>query len=72
MGIKERPGESVWKKKDGAKIIPTVETVVERGVINDQQMRNEANIKFFILTAESLPKWPWPFKNVSHHRNVLV
>lgn len=59
-GEKLAPNESVWKKKDGAKIIPTVETVVERGVINDQQMRNEANIKFFILTVEALPPYPYP------------
>lgn len=67
-----KKNESLWKKKEHGKIVKLVEVIEERGVINCQQMRNEANIKFFILTAESLPKYPWAFKRVHHHRRVLV
>lgn len=60
--------ESLWKRKDGTTV---VETVVERGVINCQQMRSEANVKFFVLTANTIPKYPWPFKAHSHRRTFI-
>lgn len=65
--------ESVWKKKKhGHKDEVLVETRIEDGVINCQKMRNEANIKFFILTAEQIPAWPWPFKKAKHFRRTLI
>jgi hypothetical protein len=51
----------VWKKKENGKVVPTVETIIEKGVINSQEDRNEANIKYFVLTAEALPAYPWAF-----------
>lgn len=50
--------ELIWKRKVHGKIVPMVETIIEQGVINCQQMRNEANIKFFVLLGENQPKWP--------------
>jgi len=72
LGETLKKNELVWKKKENGKIVPLVEIVEERGVINDQAMRNEANIKFFILTAEGMPKYPWPFKRVHFHRRSLL
>lgn len=71
-GEKLADNESIWKKKEGHHVVPMVETVVEQGVINCQQMRNEANIKYFILTAEAMPKWPWPFKHSLNNRRTLL
>ena len=66
--------ESLWKRKHGhhGKVEVLVETRVEDGVVNCQKMRNEANIKFFILTAEQVPKYPWPFKRATHFRRTLI
>jgi len=71
-GEKLAANESLWKRKEGNRIIPTVETIVEQGVINCQQMRNEANIKFFILTAEAIPPYPRKFDRVKYYRSTLV
>jgi hypothetical protein len=64
--------ESLWKHKVGKHETTQVEIIVEKGVINSTDMRDEANIKFFILTAEALPKYPWPFKNVHTKRRTFL
>jgi len=64
--------ESIWKKKENGKVHKLVEVVEERGIINDQAMRNSANIKFFILLSECMPKWPWPFTQAAKHRGSLL
>lgn len=43
-----------------------VETIIEEGVRNNLSMRTYVNICFFQRLADSLPKWPWPFKMKSH------
>lgn len=66
------PNEHLWKRKVGKQIEFLVEEVVEEGVINSTMMRDEANIKFFILTSEALPPYPWPFrKNLITQRMIL-
>lgn len=35
----------------------------ELGVLNDYQCRMKANLLFFQMLSEYLPKWPWPFKS---------
>ena len=35
----------------------------ELGAINNYQYRMRANLLFYQMLAESLPKWPWPFKS---------
>lgn len=39
-----------------------VEIIVEPGVSNKYQLRDEMNIIFFLDLEKSMPKWPWAFK----------
>ncbi len=36
--------------------------VIEHGVTNRHSERKAANLLFFEMFCESLPKWPWPFR----------
>lgn len=38
-----------------------VETIVEDGISNRYQLRDEMNIIYFLDLEKSMPKWPWPF-----------
>lgn len=39
-----------------------VEVMVEEGVSNKYQLRDEMNIIYFLDLEKSMPEWPWPFK----------
>lgn len=39
-----------------------VEVIVERGVSNVYQLRDEMNIIYFLDLEASMPEWPWAFK----------
>lgn len=38
-----------------------VETIIEEGIANSYQLRDEMNILYFLDLEESLPKYPWAF-----------
>lgn len=42
---------------------PPVE--LERGVLTHHKPRAEANLRYFMAMCDSLPKWPWPFKQIN-------
>lgn len=48
-------------KKDKKKV-REVEIIIEQGVSNTYQFRDELNIIYFLDLENSLPKWPWNFK----------
>jgi hypothetical protein len=54
----ERWADNKPKKKDEMRL---VETIVEAGVSNKYQLRDEMNIIYFIDLQTSLPEWPWAF-----------
>jgi len=57
------PNEKWTEKKPKNKMdTRVVETIVERGVSNIYQLRDEMNILYFIDLENSFPKWPWKFK----------
>ena len=39
-----------------------LEIVIEPGVCNMYQLRDEMNILYFVDLEKSMPTWPWPFK----------
>ncbi len=39
-----------------------VELIVESGLCNRYQLRDELNIIYFLDLEKSMPEWPWPFK----------
>lgn len=41
-----------------------VEIIVEPGLSNTYQLRDELNIVYFLDLEKSLPEWPWPFTRV--------
>jgi hypothetical protein len=65
--------DRLWNKRvhtHGQKAM--VETIVELGVINDQRIRNQANILFFLYLSKEIPKWPWAFHAHRTHRKLYV
>ncbi len=44
--------------KDGKR---ELETIVEPGISNKYQLRDEMNIIYFLDLEKSMPAWPWPF-----------
>jgi hypothetical protein len=47
------------KRFDGTR---EVEKIIEPGLCNTYQLRDELNITYFMDLEKSLPKWPWKFK----------
>ncbi|MFW6326751.1 MAG: hypothetical protein ACOC2F_00405 [Bacteroidota bacterium] len=39
-----------------------VEKIIEPGISNKYQLRDEMNIIYFLDLEKSMPTWPWPFK----------
>ena len=39
-----------------------VEIIIEEGVSNKYQLRDEVNIIYFLDLEKSIQKWPWSFK----------
>ena len=39
-----------------------VEMIIEPGVCNKYQLRDEMNIIYFLDLEDSMPEWPWAFK----------
>ena len=67
MGISEIvPVDSDYALKRGESWYEkgvSIERVVEKGVSNDNALRNELNIIFYQDLATTQPEWPWPFKH---------
>jgi hypothetical protein len=41
-----------------------VETIIESGLCNTYQLRDELNVIYFKDLEKSMPEWPWKFKSV--------
>jgi len=50
------------KKPTDKKADREVEVIIEKGVSNVYQLRDEMNIIYFLDLEASMPKWPWAFK----------
>jgi len=50
------------KKPTSKTDLRNVETIVEPGISNKYQLRDEMNIIYFLDLEKSMPEWPWPFK----------
>ena len=58
-----KEGEKWAQKKPTDKSeLRLVEVIVEPGVSNIYQQRDEVNIIYFLDLEKQMPKWPWPFK----------
>ena len=64
-----RTEDDSYKLKDNEKWVGKqktnqrmVETIVEEGLSNCYQLRDELNLTYFQDLETALPKWPWPFK----------
>jgi len=44
-----------------------VEVIIEDGISNRYQLRDEMNIIYFLDLEKSMPEWPWPF---TQHRKM--
>lgn len=51
----------VLKKPEDKKAKREVEIIIESGVSNKYQLRDEMNIIYFLDLEKSMPKWPWAF-----------
>lgn len=60
----ELAGNERWaeKKPKDSKARRRVEVLVEEGVCNKYQLRDEMNIIYFHDLEKSIPEWPWAFK----------
>ena len=55
--------ETEWHRKWKAKFPEDwQEVIIEKGVSNVYQLRDEMNIIYFLDLEASMPKWPWAFK----------
>jgi hypothetical protein len=54
-----------WNGKTKNNGMREVEVIVEPGVTNIYQQRDEMNIIYFVDLEKSMPKWPWAFKKKS-------
>lgn len=52
--VEKKPLDKVTKRE--------VEIIIEAGVSNRYQLRDEMNIIYFLDLENSMPEWPWPFK----------
>lgn len=50
------------KKPADKKAKREVEVIIERGVSNVYQLRDEMNIIYFLDLEKSMPEWPWSFR----------
>ncbi len=68
-----RPEKAGYVLKDGERntdkikkgvlaVDQDVEVIVEPGLCNDYKLRDELNIKYYVMLEKALPKWPWAFK----------
>lgn len=48
-----------------------VETIVEPGVCNTYQLRDELNIIYFLDLEKSLPEWPWAFESKNKQNELF-
>jgi hypothetical protein len=48
-----------------------VEVIVEDGVSNRYQLRDEMNIIYFLDLEKRMPKWPWPFKTKTKQKGLF-
>ena len=52
----------VGKRPEDKKIQRKVECIVEEGVSNRYQLRDEINIQYFMDLERNIQEWPWKFK----------
>lgn len=64
----EKWGEKKPKEKTESR---WVETILEPGVSNTYQLRDEVNIIYFVDLEKSMKLWPWPFVNTSTKNGLL-
>jgi len=50
------------EKKEKGKSKRLLEIIVEPGISNKYQLRDEMNIIYFLDLEKSMPEWPWAFK----------
>ena len=50
------------KKPKDKKATRLLEVIVEPGIANRYQLRDEMNIRYFQDLERSMPEWPWPFR----------
>ena len=61
----------VEKKPADKKAKREVEIIVEAGVSNKYQLRDEMNILYFIDLEKSMPAWPWAFKSEEMQKGLF-
>lgn len=61
----------VDKKPTDKKAKREVEIIIEPGVSNMYQLRDEMNIIYFLDLEKSMPKWPWPFKKQNVQKGLF-
>ncbi len=59
VGYKVQKGESIIKREKDHFL---VESVIEKGVSNDNVMRDTINAMYYQDLGESVPEWPWALK----------
>jgi hypothetical protein len=59
------------KKPENKSEKRVVEEILEDGISNRYQLRDELNIKYFLDLEESMSKWPWPFKRETRKKFKL-
>jgi len=59
------------KKPADKKAKREVEIIVEAGVSNKYQLRDEMNILYFIDLEKSMPAWPWAFKSEEMQKGLF-
>lgn len=72
VNYKPKDNERWAEKKDKAvNGKRNLEIILEDGVANRYQQRDEMNIIYFIDLEKYLPKWPWAFKKVETQKGFL-
>lgn len=64
----ERWAEKKPKNKNSKRLM---ETIIESGICNTYQLRDELNIIYFQDLEKFLPKWPWVFNKTKRMRGFL-
>lgn len=60
-GYELKENEKWAEKKNGASDTRLVEVIVEEGISNKYQLRDEMNIIYFNDLQKTMRPWPWPF-----------
>ncbi|MFP4025834.1 MAG: hypothetical protein ACLFVR_15020 [Thiohalospira sp.] len=60
-----------WVEKKSKKSLRLVEILVEEGLCNRYQLRDELNIIYFKDLEKTIPKWPWCFETKNIMEGLL-